>query len=73
MFFRLCRKTLLASALLFALQTSAQTITYHNQKVEESKDYTKGNEYQRDFLLFMDMLQSTHPAFEKDAPLDMNE
>ena len=63
---------LAASAILFALQTAAQSVvTYHSKDVEESKEYIKGNEYQKDFLLFMDMLQSTHPAFEKNAPLDM--
>lgn len=65
------RRALFVFAILFALQTAAQSVTYHSKDVEESKDYTKGNEYQRDFLLFMDMLQKTHPAFEKDAPLNM--
>ena len=31
----------------------------------------KGNDYQKDFLLFMDMLQTTHPAFEKGAPINV--
>ena len=71
-FFRLWRQAIFAIALLFTLQTAAQpVITYHNKDVEESKNYKKGNGYQKDFLLFMDMLQTTHPAFEKNPPFDV--
>lgn len=71
-FFRLWRQAIFAIALLFTLQTTAQpVITYHNKDVEESSKYKKGNEYQKDFLLFMDMLQTTHPAFEKNPPFDV--
>ena len=66
------RRILLFLSLLFTLQTTAQTvITYHNKDIEGSKDYVKGNDYQKDFLLFMDMLQTTHPVFEKKAPIDV--
>lgn len=71
-FFRLWRQAIFAIALLFTLQTTAQpVITYHNKDVEESEKYKKGNVYQKDFLLFMDMLQTTHPAFEKNPPFNV--
>ena len=71
-FFRLWRQAIFAIALLFTLQTAAQpVITYHNKDLEESEKYKKGNEYQKDFLLFMDMLQSTHPAFAKNPPFNV--
>ena len=71
-FFRLWRQAIFAIALLFTLQTTAQpVITYHNKDVEESSKYKKGNVYQKDFLLFMDMLQTTHPAFEKNPPFNV--
>jgi len=71
-FFRLWRQAIFAIALLFTLQTTAQpVITYHNKDLEESEKYKKGNEYQKDFLLFMDMLQTTHPAFEKNPPFNV--
>lgn len=70
--FEYARRIVLCSSLLFALQTTAQTVvTYHNKDIEESKDYQKGNDYQKDFLLFMDMLQTTHPAFEKGTPINV--
>lgn len=36
---------------------------YSNSSVTESKAYLKGNIYQKDLLLFVDMLQNCHPAF----------
>ena len=70
-FFKLLRQSLCAFVVLFAIQAVAQpTITYHS-KVKESEKYKNGNEYQKDFLLFMDMLQTTHPAFEKNPPFDV--
>ena len=40
-----------------------------NPEVEASDNYRKGNSYQRDFLLFADMLENTHPLFaETDKP-----
>ena len=40
-----------------------------NPEVEASDSYRKGNSYQRDFLLFADMLENTHPLFaETDKP-----
>lgn len=37
--------------------------TYHNTDVESSSIYQEGNPYQRDLLLYVDMLKSTHPYF----------
>lgn len=44
---------------------------YTNTDITASKKYTKGNVYQKDFLLFMDMIQTCHPAFApgSKAPL----
>ena len=40
-----------------------------NPDVENSETYQNGNAYQRDFLLFVDMLENTHPIFaETDKP-----
>jgi hypothetical protein len=36
---------------------------YKNLAVEQSEKYVSGNEFQKDFLLFMDMIAGTHPAF----------
>lgn len=40
-----------------------QHIKHSNIKIEGSMKYQEGNIYQKDFLLFIDMLKSTHPAF----------
>ncbi len=40
-----------------------------NPDVENNETYQNGNAYQRDFLLFVDMLENTHPIFaETDKP-----
>jgi hypothetical protein len=70
-FIKLLRQSLWAFVILFALQTVAQPVITYHSKVEESEKYKNGNEYQKDFLLFMDMLQTTHPAFEKNPPFDV--
>ncbi len=46
---------------------------YRNDTVEFSKRYINGNSYQKDFLLFMDMLDKTHPAFSDQScpPFDI--
>ena len=51
--------------------TAQNSITYNNKGIEKSSKYAKGNNYQKDFLLFMDMLQQTHPAFAGQAPFDI--
>lgn len=70
-FFNLLRQSLCALVILFALQAVAQPVITYRSKVEECEKYKNGNKYQRDFLLFMDMLQTTHPAFEKNPPFDV--
>ena len=52
---------------LFGQDFSYNILT--NPDVENSKAYQNGNVYQRDFLLFADMLENTHPIFaEADKP-----
>lgn len=70
-FFKLLRQSLCTLVILFALQAVAQPVITYRSKVEECEKYKNGNEYQKDFLLFMDMLQTTHPAFEKNPPFDV--
>lgn len=38
-------------------------IVFTNPDVEKSEAYLNGNKYQKDLLLFLNMLESTHPAF----------
>jgi len=38
-------------------------IEYINEQVMQTEKYQKGNDYQKDFLLLMDLLKMTHPAF----------
>ena len=45
---------------------------YRNPEVENSVRYKFANEFQKDFLLFMDMLQTTHPAFCKAETVPFN-
>lgn len=62
-------KFLLLLALLpitdFAQQSN---IIYTDSVVMNSKQYLKGNDYQKDFLLFLNMLENTHPAFAMENP-----
>lgn len=54
----------LAIILGVATICSGQNIsTYHNQDIESSTTYLRGNPYQRDMLLYVDMLKSTHPYY----------
>lgn len=52
----------------FAKAQQINYITYTDSSVLNSKEYLKGNNYQKDFLLFMDMLKNTHPAFSLSNP-----
>lgn len=66
-------KFLLLLALLpitvFAQQSN---IIYTDSVVMNSKQYLKGNDYQKDFLLCLNMLENTHPAFAmENLPLDI--
>ncbi|MDR0231905.1 MAG: hypothetical protein LBI82_07275 [Dysgonamonadaceae bacterium] len=47
-------------------------VLYKNSKVENSEKYKTGNIYQKDFLLFMDILRTSHPAFCDDATFPFN-
>ena len=51
------------------------SIIYSNPQVELSFKYINGNKYQRDLLLFFDMLKNTHPLFAPDStpPFDIEE
>lgn len=40
---------------------------YSNLDIERSIMYMEGNTYQKDFLLFTDMLQKSHPAFAPES------
>ncbi|MDR1544850.1 MAG: hypothetical protein LBS50_10705 [Prevotellaceae bacterium] len=48
-------------------------IQYDNQGVENSESYTKGNLFQKDLLLYMNILKESHPAFsdELKPPFDI--
>ena len=35
----------------------------HNESVESSSEYINGNNYQKDLLLYVDMLKATHPYY----------
>ena len=55
---------IIALASLCAVTAYAQNIPqYHDADVEASKEYTEGNAYQKDLLLYVDMLGDTHPYY----------
>ena len=55
---------LLAATLFCSVATYAQNIPhYHDADVEASKEYVEGNAYQKDLLLYVDMLGDTHPYY----------
>ena len=37
--------------------------TIHNEQIESSRKYQDGNDFQRDLLLYIDMLTNTHPYY----------
>jgi hypothetical protein len=51
-----------------------QVFEYQNEKIKQTEKYLKGNDFQKDFLLFMELLQSTHPAFapEQKPPFNID-
>lgn len=64
-------------ALFIAVSVNAQVnnaVTYSNPTASQSTEYRNGNIYQKDFLLFVEMLKETHPAFASgsDDPLDID-
>ena len=56
---------LLAFFLLSSVTLRAQLtpMVYTHAGVEASEEYQKGNKYQKDFLLMVKLLETTHPAF----------
>ena len=55
---------LLAATLFCSVATYAQNIPhYHDADVEASKEYVVGNAFQKDLLLYVDMLGDTHPYY----------
>ena len=70
------RKVFIIATFIFIAQiTKAQnmhSIEYHNDSIERSKEYKEGNSFQKDFLLFIDMLETTHPAFSIDMSSPFN-
>jgi len=69
------KKLVLTLIFLIAMHSVAQnvqSIDIHNQKLEKENRYTKGNLYQKDFLLFINMLRNTHPAFTKQITRPFN-
>ena len=57
------RIALTAVALLCLGAAHSQNIPeYHDTEVEASREYIEGNAYQKDLLLYADMLGDTHPT-----------
>ena len=45
---------------------------YNSTQIEKSKSYINGNEFQKDFLLFIDMIKNTHPLFSDNIQHPFN-
>ena len=63
--------------LLLPMKVAAQDVLsdgviYHHQIVESSTDYQKGNVFQKDFLLAMQLLKESHPAFAEGMEQPFN-
>lgn len=55
---------ILAVALMCVVVAFGQNIPhYHDVDVEASREYVEGNAYQKDLLLYVDMLGDTHPYY----------
>lgn len=57
----ICLLLLIVSCSIFA--QNANFPEYHNSKIESSELYLNGNIYQKDALLFVDLIREVHPAF----------
>lgn len=58
------RISLLATALLSLGIAYGQNIpAYHDTEIEASREYVEGNAFQKDMLLYADMLGDTHPYY----------
>ena len=47
-------------------------VEYSNPNVVTTDLYRQSNEFQKDFLLFLNMLDQTHPAFAIQSPFDVD-
>jgi hypothetical protein len=49
-------------------------IVYMNERMEQDRRYLESNDYQKDFLLFIDLIKTTHPAFSPSLapPFDID-
>jgi hypothetical protein len=58
-----------------ASQQMPESNIYRNNKIENSKQYRSSNRYQKDLLLFVDMLFTTHPSFanKKTYPFNISD
>lgn len=62
---------IILSSVIGVSALSAQNIpTYESHEVASSKKYQKGSIYQKDLLLYVDMLLSTHPYYADKAHAD---
>lgn len=59
------RLFLLLTGLIFGFTVSVGQVVpvYHSQRIESSERYQRGNAFQRDLLLYVDMLLTTHPCY----------
>ena len=58
---------LLASIASMAACFGQNAPKLHNEAIESSVRYQKGNIYQKDLLLYVDMLGETHPYYANEA------
>lgn len=58
----------------FAQDVLDNQVEYHSKMVEQSSYYLKANKYQKDFLLAMQLLKESHPAFAEGMkrPFDID-
>ena len=73
------KKIILCTLFIFVVTSMVfsqdyQYLEYQNEQILQTEKYQRGNGYQKDFLLFMELLQTTHPAFAPDQqhPFDVN-
>lgn len=60
------RRILFSTALIIigTIATMGQNIPMiHSEEVEHSREYLRGNDFQKDLLLYVDMLAKTHPYY----------
>ena len=59
--------TLIATIVCMAVCLGQNVPRLHNEAIESSERYQEGNIYQRDLLLYVDMLGETHPYYADEA------